>query len=85
MCSAKQGILGRSAKSPAANKCNCSGCGLMFITWKYNTTSQLLSLNLLRQTCNVFTFNFIKLLLKQRDVLHIGCLVEKVINHIILI
>ena len=85
MYSVKKGILERSAKSPVANKCNCSWCGLMFITWKYNTMSRLLSLNSLRQTCNVFTFNFIKLLLKRRDVLHIGCLVEKVINHIILI
>ena len=34
---------------------------------------------------NVFFFTFIKHLFKRRDVLHIGCLVEKVINHIVLI
>ena len=38
-----------------------------------------------RQTCNVFVFTFIKHLIKRKDVLHIGCLVEKVINHIALI
>ena len=59
----------------------------MFITWKYNTMnkSQLRFQNWLRQICNVFVFTFIKHLFKWRDVLHIGCLVEKVINHIVLI
>ena len=46
--------------------------------------SRLWSQNSLRQTCNVF-FTFFKHLFKRRDVLHIGCLVEKVINHIVLI
>ena len=37
------------------------------------------------KTCIVFVFNFVKHLFKQRDVLHIECLVEKMINHIVLI
>ena len=61
--------------------------GLMFIAWKYNTMnkSRLWSQNLPRQICKVFVFVFIKHWLKRRNVLHIGCLVEKVINHILLI
>ena len=46
--------------------------------------SRLLSQNSVRQTCNAFGFKFIKDLIKRKDVLHIGCLVEKVINHIAL-
>ena len=66
----------------------------MFITLKYNTMNKslLLSQNSLRQTYNVFAFTFIKHLFKQRDVLHIGCLVEmfigclvQVINRTVLI
>ena len=59
----------------------------MFITWKYHAMnkSRLWSQNLLRQTCNVFVFTFIKHLFKRRDFLHIGCLAEKVISHIVLI
>ena len=41
------------------------------------------SQNWLRQTCNVFVFNFIEHLFKRSIVLHTGCLVEKVINHIV--
>ena len=69
----------QSVKLPAANKCNCSWYGLMFITWKHNTMSknQVWSQNWLRHTCNVFVFTFIQHLFKGRDVLHIGCLVEK--------
>ena len=37
------------------------------------------------QCCNVFVFTFIKHLFKRRDVLNIGCLVEKVTHHIVLI
>ena len=57
----------------------------MFITRKYNTMnkSQLWSQNSLRKTCNVFVFTFVIHLFKQRDILHIGCLVEKVINYIV--
>ena len=59
----------------------------MSITWKYNAInkSQLWLQNWLRQTCNVFVFAFIKYPFKGRDVLHIGCLVDKLINHIVLI
>ena len=87
MCFVKRGVLERSLKLPAASKSNCSYCGLIFITWKYNTMkkSRLLSQNSLRQICNVFAFTFIKHLFKRRIVLHIGCIVEKVINHIVLI
>ena len=58
----------------------------MFINWKYTTMnkSRIWSQNWLRQTCNVFIFTFIKHLFKRRDVFHIRCLVEKVINHIVL-
>ena len=54
----------------------------MFITCIYYTMnkSQLRLQNWLRQTCNVFVVTF-----KQRAVLHIGCLVEKKINHIVLL
>ena len=38
-----------------------------------------------RQTCNLFLCTFIKHLFKRRNVLHIGCLVEKLKNHIVLI
>ena len=37
------------------------------------------------KTCNVFVFNFFMHLFKWRDVLHIECLVEKMINHVVLI
>ena len=37
------------------------------------------------QCCNVFVITFIKHMFKQRDVLNIGCLVEKVVKHIVLI
>ena len=59
----------------------------MFITWKFNTMnkSPRWLQNWLRQTCNVFVVTFIKLLFKPRDVFLIGCLVEKLMNHIILI
>ena len=40
--------------------------------------------NWTRQTCNVFVFTCIKHLFKWRDVLHIECLEEKMINHIVL-
>ena len=46
--------------------------------------SQLWVQNWLKQICNGF-FTFVKHLLKQRDILPIGCLVEKLINHIALI
>ena len=47
--------------------------------------SWLLLQNWLRQTCNVFVFTFAKHLFKWRDVLHVQCFVEKMINHIVLI
>ena len=70
-----------------SNECNCSYYGLIFITSKYNAMSKswLWPQNWLRQTCNVFVFTFIKHIFKRRDVLQIKCLVEKVINHIVLI
>ena len=70
-----------------SNECNCSYYRLIVITWKYNAMNKswLWPQNWLRQTCNVFAFTFIKHLLKRRDVLHIKCSVEKVINHIALI
>ena len=37
------------------------------------------------QTCNVFVSTFDKQLFKWRDVLHIGCVVERVRNHIVLL
>ena len=37
------------------------------------------------QCCNVLVVTFIKQLFKQRRLLNIGCLVEKVIHHIVLI
>ena len=60
----------------------------MCITWEYNTMNKSwlrLQGNWLRQTCNVFVFPFIKHLFKRRDVLHVGCFVEKMIKHIVLI
>ena len=59
----------------------------MCITWKYNALNKswLWLQNWLRQTCNVFVFTFMKHLLKRRNVLHIECLVEKTINHLVLI
>ena len=47
--------------------------------------SRLWSQNSLRQTGNVFVFSFSKHLFNRRNVLHIGRLVEKVINPIVLI
>ena len=89
MCSVKKRCSWKwlSVKLPAANKCNCSWYGLMFITWKYNAINktQVWSQNWLRQTCNVFVSSFVKHLLKWRDVLHIGCLVKKMMNQIVLI
>ena len=38
-----------------------------------------------KQIRNVFTFTFIKHLFKRRNVLHTAFLVEKVINHIVLL
>ena len=69
-----------------SNESNCSYYGLIFITWKYNAMNKswLWPQVWLGQTCNVFVFTFIKHLLKWRDVLYIECLVEKVINHIVL-
>ena len=49
------------------------------------TKRWLKSQNSLKKTCNGFFFTFIKHLFKLRDVLHIGCLLEKVINHTVLI
>ena len=71
-----------SVKLPVASKCNCSRYGLMFITWIQSTTVNCAQK---METCNVFVFAFIKHLFKRRSYLHIGCLVEKLINHIVLI
>ena len=42
--------------------------------------NRLWSQNSQRHTYNVFVFTFITHLFKRKDVLHTGCLVEKVIN-----
>ena len=79
--------LGENVESRYSNKFDCSYYGFIFITWKYNAMNKswLWPQNWLRQTCNASVFTFIKHLLKRRDVLHIKCLVEKVINYIILV
>ena len=59
----------------------------MFITWKCNKWTRVACGPKIlwgRPTCNVFIFTFIKHLFKRKDVLNIRCLVEKVINHIVL-
>ena len=70
-----------------SNECNCSYYWLIFITWKYSAMNKswLWLRNWLRQICNVFGFTFIKHLFKRRDVLHIECLLGKMMNHIVLI
>ena len=79
--------LGENIERRYSNECNRSYYGSIFITWKYNAMNKswMWPQNWLRQTCNFFVFTFIKHLLKRRDVLHIKCLVQKVINHIVLI
>ena len=57
-------------------------CSVLFFRCS-TKKSRLWSQNSLRLTCKVFVF--IKHLFKRRDVLHIGCLAEKVINHIVFI
>ena len=79
--------LSENIESRYSNECNCSCYGLISINWKYNAMNKswLLPQNWLRQTCNVLVFTFIKHLLKRRDVLHIKCFVEKMLDHIVLI
>ena len=78
--------LGENIESRYSNERYCSYYGLIFIIWKYNAVNKnwMWPQNWLRQSGNVFVFTFTKHLLKRWDVLHIKCLVEKVINHIVL-
>ena len=71
-----------------SNECNFSCYGLIFINWRYNAImdqSWLWAQNWLKLAWNGFVLTYIKHLFKWRDVLHIECLVEKVINRIVLI
>ena len=78
-------IHGENKECRYPNECNCSYYGLVFIAWKYNAVNKswLLLQNWLRQTCNAFPF--VKYLFKQRDVLHVRCFKEKMINHTVLV
>ena len=79
--------LGEKIEYRYSNEFNSSYYGLIITTWKYNAMNRswVWSQNWLEQVCNIFAFTFIKHLFKRRDAFHIEYLLEKVMNHIVLI